>query len=124
MAGFNEKRIHKRSEFTSPVYYSDLLHAESRNISGGGVCLETDRKLPKDSLQYMVISLFPYMLMKETGTVVWNRKTERGTYIIGLRFTHINAYNSSVVNRFIKTNKRIKVKDCIEIRLADEESPR
>jgi c-di-GMP-binding flagellar brake protein YcgR len=111
----HEKREYKRITLKSSVYYAELLQAKTVNISGGGVCFETDRDLEEDSTQYLIISLFPYILMKEIAVVAWSRKTKKDRYTIGLEFMHMSEFNRSVIDKFISNSTKKKVNDSIEI---------
>jgi c-di-GMP-binding flagellar brake protein YcgR len=92
-----DKRRHARFPVRVPLYIQapgDLvrktIELESRDISAGGVCFETSRELPLESVSRLVISSLgdlPSPILIH-GRVAWRQRHPfNGRYLVGVEFT-------------------------------------
>lgn len=94
--GIDERR-HERIAVKVPLYITaagklvrKTVPLESRDISAGGVCFETGRRVPLDARSRVVISKLgdlpdPVLIH---GRVAWRQKHPfNGRYMVGIEFT-------------------------------------
>lgn len=92
----SDARRFRRFKVKVPLYvtvgeqaFNKLVEIESRDVSSGGICFETSRRLPIQGQSRIFISKLgdlPVMAQIE-GRVVYVRRAPNGRFEVGVEFT-------------------------------------
>ena len=111
-APLDERRRHRRLNFTEPVSFRNVFNphesfteAVSRDVSAGGVRLISSKFIPKDSRVVLVLTL-PGELrpMRMISRVAWVKEQSYlgESYDYGLEFVEINREDQEVVAGYVE----------------------
>ena len=106
-----ERRFFKRIPYDKlircNVLKEDGLHdiiKGSMNISGGGICLETEYLLDKENDLTVEINIPGYYKsIPARGEIVWNTKSKENSEcnITGIRFTNIGSFERQMILDYV-----------------------
>ncbi|MBN1411744.1 MAG: PilZ domain-containing protein [Spirochaetales bacterium] len=99
-----EKRRHKRIPFEVAVTLDMENYSKTRNISSGGICIETRNVLKKGNFTNLSFSLPGNGSVKLLGRIVWIRKEDGKNYICGLEFIFFSNSRLEKVREYIALN--------------------
>ncbi|MDB4965863.1 MAG: hypothetical protein JWN44_1552 [Myxococcales bacterium] len=84
------------------------LTGTTRNLSTGGVCVETDRPVPEGKLIRLTLFIVEEEIEAEgargldlTGTVQWVAEGDRN-YAVGIKFGNLTAQQQGALNNALK----------------------
>jgi hypothetical protein len=87
-----DNRQHPRIEVSTKVKFSVVIpvydNGTSKDISQGGLCLDTNKSLAQGSILRLEFDLpgEPPEHIQALGKVVWQRTNEQGTFSTGIKF--------------------------------------
>lgn len=101
----DNRRKYQRTDLSCEIDYSTNNRAQARNISEGGICIETSHKISESTLLFLIISLMEKGIIQVIGKVVWSHKIENNRFVTGLEFFCLSDYNKNKIKDYVDYNR-------------------
>ncbi|MBN1697874.1 MAG: PilZ domain-containing protein [Spirochaetales bacterium] len=102
--GIEEKRKFPRIGLDILINYDKNLTARAKNISCGGLLVETNRAVVKGAFMTIVFRLpGDNEDIKLYAKIAWEREADAGSYEAGLEFWHIENHDLKKIKDYIDT---------------------
>jgi c-di-GMP-binding flagellar brake protein YcgR len=101
-------------EGVSLGYLSEVRNSATRNISGGGICFETEIYIPPNSILEVQVNktiddkLGIALPIHADAKVTWIKQIKTGRYRLGLQFTDINEGHQEEIIKNVKEKLKEK----------------
>jgi len=97
----DNRRKYQRTDLSCSIDYSSNNKAQARNISEGGICIETKHKVSESTLLFLIISLMEKGVIQVIGRVVWSHKLEDNRFENGLEFFCLSDFNKNKIKNYV-----------------------